>query len=123
MATTAISKIMKEAVFKMHHLLDKEFFNRSQEAAMRCGAVVNSCFVIGDLLYCANMGDCRSVLSRNGKAVNLSVDHKSTRRSEMNRVKQLGGYVSHGRVFGRLMISRAFGDFELKIKRDMQMNV
>ena len=31
--------------------------------------------------------------------------------------------MSNGRVFGRLMITRAFGDFELKIKRDMKMNV
>ena len=34
----------------------------------------------------------------------------------------MGGYVSLGRIFGRLMVTRAFGDFELKMKQDMDLN-
>ena len=81
-----ISSILKESLFKMHHLLDREYFNRSQEAAMHCGAACSVVFMIGDMLYCDNLGDCRTVLSRNGKAVNLSADHKSSRKSELRRV-------------------------------------
>ena len=53
----------------------------------------------------------------------MSVDHKATLKSEIERVKNLGGYVSQGRIFGRLLITRAFGDFELKMKQDMDMKI
>ena len=79
-----------------------------------CGAVATTCILLGNMLYCINLGDCRSVLCRNGQAINLSIDHKATLKSEIMRVEALGGYVTNGRVFGRLMITRAFGDFELK---------
>lgn len=82
-----ISSILKRSLFKMHHALDKKYFNRSREAAMHCGAACNIVFMIGDMLYCDNLGDCRTVLSRNGKAVNLSADHKSSRKSELRRVR------------------------------------
>ena len=39
------------------------------------------------------------------------------------RIQALGGRVSSGRVFGRLMITRAFGDFELKHEQDMDLKV
>ena len=74
------------------------------------------------MLYCVNLGDCRTVLCRNGRAVNLSVDHKANLKPEVDRIKKMGGYVSLGRIFGRLMITRAFGDFELKMKQDMDNN-
>mmetsp|Transcript_29062 Transcript_29062/g.38717 ORF Transcript_29062/g.38717 Transcript_29062/m.38717 type:complete len:146 (+) Transcript_29062:1113-1550(+) len=105
----------------MYNKLDKEFYDSSKEAAMQCGAVVSTCVMLGNMLFCVNAGDCRAVLCRSGKAVNMSLDHKSSRKSEVRRVKMLGGYVYHGRVFGRLMITRSFGDFEFKIKLDMNM--
>ena len=74
------------------------------------------------MLYCVNLGDCRTILCRNGRAVNLSVDHKANLKPEVDRIKKMGGYVSLGRIFGRLMITRAFGDFELKMKQDMENN-
>ena len=104
----------------MNRKLDRRFLELRREASMQCGAVVSTCILIGNMLYCVNVGDCRSVLCRAGKAINLSVDQKAARKSEALRVKRLGGYVSHGRVFGRLMISRSFGDFELKVKYDME---
>jgi len=67
------------------------------------------------MLYCANLGDSRAVLCRRGKALNLSQDHKASLESEIERVKANGGYISGGRVLGRLAITRAFGDFEMKV--------
>jgi serine/threonine protein phosphatase PrpC len=54
------------------------------------------------------------VLSRDGKAINLSNDHKVNREDEQARIKNDGGYIVFGRVLGRLAITRAFGDFECK---------
>lgn len=117
-----MSKIIKTCVYRMFKSLDKEFFDRNLEASKQCGAVATMCILIGNFLYCVNLGDCRSVLCREGRAVNLSVDHKATLPSEVERIKKVGGYVSQGRLFGRLMITRAFGDFELKLKQDMELN-
>lgn len=53
-------------------------------------------------------------MCRNGRALDLSVDHKAKRKDEQERIKSQGGYIVYGRVLGRLAISRAFGDFDCK---------
>ena len=116
------SEIIHQVFYRMYKMIDKEFFDRSKDAAKQCGAVVNSCLLIGNMLYCINLGDCRAVICRNGKAINMSVDQKATLESEVTRILNLGGTVCDERVFGRLMITRAFGDFELKLRQDMEMN-
>lgn len=73
----------------------------------------------------ANIGDSRIVLSRNKKAIDLTVDHKPNSASERERIEALGGKVLwHGlvdskghpiphtgvyRVNGNLALSRAIG--------------
>ena len=58
----------------------------------------------------ANAGDSRCVLSRGGKAIDLSVDHKPEDAVEKERIDKAGGFVtSDGRVNGNLNLSRAIG--------------
>ena len=70
--------------------------------------------IIGNHIFCANIGDSRAVLSRNGVAINLSLDHKASRPDEVERIKANDGSIQYDRVGGRLAITRAFGDFEFK---------
>eukprot|EP00249_Psilotum_nudum_P022549 c28559_g1_i3 orf=1153-2712(-) len=75
-------------------------------------AVIGACHII-----VANCGDSRAVLSRGGRAVALSVDHKPDREDEMARIEGAGGKVicwNGCRVFGVLAMSRAIGDHYLK---------
>ena len=65
-------------------------------------------------MYCVNLGDARAILSSEGKAIDLSVDYKASRKDEQERIKAQGGYIVFGRVLGRLAVTRAFGDFECK---------
>lgn len=44
-----------------------------------CGATAVVCVLLGNKLICANVGDARAILCRNGKAVDLSVDHKAVK--------------------------------------------
>jgi len=61
-----------------------------------------------------NAGDSRSVLSRNGKAVPMSFDHKPHLLPERQRIVSAGGSVDFNRVNGQLAVSRAIGDFSFK---------
>ncbi len=65
-------------------------------------------------IICANAGDSRSVLSKKGKAKDLSTDHKPDLPSEKRRIERANGYVEESRVNGMLALSRAMGDFEYK---------
>ncbi|MCO5604079.1 hypothetical protein L7F22_058236 [Adiantum nelumboides] len=61
----------------------------------------------------ANCGDSRAVLSKGGKAIPLSHDHKAERGDETNRIEAAGGRViawKGYRVGGMLAVSRAIGD-------------
>ena len=65
-------------------------------------------------IICANAGDSRAVLSKKGKAKDLSVDHKPDTPSEKRRIERANGFVEESRVNGMLALSRSIGDFEYK---------
>lgn len=86
-------------------------------------AVVNS----GSIVV-ANCGDSRAVLSRCGRAIPLSDDHKPDRPDELARIEEAGGrviYLNGARVLGILAMSRALGDKYLKpiVISDPEVNV
>lgn len=61
-------------------------------------------------LYVANVGDSRCVVSRDGKAIEMSLDHKPEDDPEAARIIRAGGRVTaDGRVNGGLNLSRAIG--------------
>ena len=55
------------------------------------GCTANVCLVHEKTLYCANSGDSRAVLSRNGRPEPLSYDHKPDDEWELNRIHKAGG--------------------------------
>jgi len=65
-------------------------------------------------MICANAGDSRTVLSKGGRAIDMSEDHKPELATELSRIQRSGGFVEDGRVNGMLALSRALGDFEYK---------
>ncbi len=63
-----------------------------------------------ETLFVANAGDSRCVLCRDGKAVDMSVDHKPEDDEERERIEKAGGKITgDGRVNGGLNLSRAIG--------------
>ncbi|XP_033251356.1 probable protein phosphatase CG10417 [Drosophila miranda] len=83
-----------------------------------CTAVV--CLLHGRDLYVANAGDSRCVISRNGKTIEMSLDHKPEDDEEATRIVKAGGRVTlDGRVNGGLNLSRALGDHAYKTNLEL----
>jgi len=66
------------------------------------------------IIYVANVGDTRAVLFNKNNITRLTFDHRADNAMERNRIKNSGGFIINNRVNGKLMITRAFGDFEFK---------
>merc|ERR1719326_1935517 len=69
------------------------------------------------VIYTAHLGDSRAVMSRGGSATRLTsmTDHKATDPLEGKRVIEAGGQIINDRVNGMLAMTRALGDFMLKM--------
>ncbi len=66
-----------------------------------------------NVLYVANVGDTRAVLSKSGHAERMSIDDKCDNPQENARVKGSGGIILDNRLGGVLAVTRAFGDHAL----------
>ncbi|CAG9831926.1 unnamed protein product [Diabrotica balteata] len=83
-----------------------------------CTAVV--ALLKGNELYVANAGDSRCIVCRDGKAIDMSFDHKPEDAPERERIVKAGGNVTgDGRVNGGLNLSRAIGDHAYKQNKDL----
>jgi serine/threonine protein phosphatase PrpC len=79
------------------------------------GSTAGIAMVIRDVIYTANVGDTRIVLSGpDGSIRQMSVDHRATDPAENELIVKRGGRVLFGRANGVLALSRSLGDGGLK---------
>lgn len=78
------------------------------------GTTALTVLVCGNSLVVANAGDCRAVLSRKGKAVDLSNDQKPSSPAERARIEAAGGFVEDEYLNGQLGVARALGDWHMQ---------
>lgn len=83
------------------------------DADLASGTTALAALVIGRCLVVANAGDCRAVLCRRGKAIEMSRDHKPICIREKKRIEASGGYVYDGYLNGLLNVARAIGDWHM----------
>lgn len=93
---------------------DDDMDDRDSAGLTESGSTAVTCLMVGRELYCANAGDSRAVLCRDGVAVPLSEDHKPMNDTEKTRIEKAGGFVEDKRVNGTLAVARAIGDFSFK---------
>ncbi|KAG6554867.1 hypothetical protein Mapa_003450 [Marchantia paleacea] len=106
----SLSEAVKNAFYKTDVALNNEFI-RHQE--WTCGTTALTAIISGRNLLVANAGDCRAVLSKRGKAVPMSRDHKPCCAMERSRIEAVGGYVYDGYLNGQLAVARALGDWHM----------
>ncbi|OHS95139.1 Protein phosphatase 2C 1 [Tritrichomonas foetus] len=76
-----------------------------------CGSTAAIVVVANDIIYTANMGDARIIISNeNNQIKRLSYDHRASDPYEKKLIEAKGGKVFMGRIYGMLMVSRCLGD-------------
>ncbi|CAD8176668.1 unnamed protein product [Paramecium pentaurelia] len=119
---------LRETFLKMDELLlTPEGQNEINEmkdnnGTIFAGCTANVALFYKNTLYVANAGDSRSVLCRENKNYDMSVDHKPENYEEKLRIEKAGGYVSDGRVNGNLNLSRTLGNLEYKSDSKLRSN-
>ncbi|XP_073303547.1 probable protein phosphatase 2C 59 [Primulina huaijiensis] len=107
----------KSAIADAYCHTDSEFLKSENNQNRDAGSTASTAILVGDRLLVANVGDSRAVISRGGKAIAVSRDHKPDQTDERQRIEDAGGFVMWAgtwRVGGVLAVSRAFGDRLLK---------
>ena len=81
------------------------------------GCTANVLFIKNNMIYVANAGDARCIMSVNGKVLTMSQDHKPNVLTEKHRIMKAGSIITaEGRIDGNLNLSRAIGDLAYKKK-------
>ena len=65
-------------------------------------------------LICANIGDSSGYLINKLSIKQITKQHKCEDSNEVQRIKDKGGIVFQGRIFGKLILTRTIGDREMK---------
>ena len=93
--------------------------DENEEDMETSGSTACTACVFEGKLVVANAGDSRCVVSRSGKAYDLTRDQKPSSKDEEERIKKAGGFIEDGYVNGLLGVSRAFGDWHFEgLKRN-----
>lgn len=107
---------------------DRDFVRHMPAEASESGTTALVVSIGQDTVCVANAGDCRAVLSRGGRAVNLTTDHKPCLPSEFARIQAAGGRIVRPDPRGPLRlvspdgrtglaVSRGLGDYSFKDPR------
>ncbi|KAJ0538057.1 putative protein-serine/threonine phosphatase [Helianthus annuus] len=104
---------LKKAIRNAYIKADQAFAENSS-VDISSGTTALTTLVFGRMMVVANAGDCRAVLGKRGKAIELSNDHKPNSLSERHRIEQLGGVIYDGYLNGQLSVARALGDWHMK---------
>lgn len=102
-------KAVKNAFVKADHA-----FADDSSLDISSGTTALTALIFGRTMLIANAGDCRAVMGKRGKAIELSKDHKPNCSSERLRIEKLGGVVYDGYLNGQLSVARALGDWHMK---------
>lgn len=131
----AIRFFFEDADFPQASEADKDFLNSVENSVRKAflhvdlaladdctissssGTTALTAMVFGRLLLVANAGDCRAVLCRKGRAVEMSQDHRPNYAAELQRIEESGGYIDDGYLNGVLSVTRALGDWDMKLPR------
>lgn len=99
--------------------LDYNFMFNNFQTSDNSGCTAIVALMVGKELHVASVGDCRAIVSRNGKAHALCTDHNADNNNEKARILMAGGKIylaadNTNRVNGQIQVTRSIGDRLMK---------
>lgn len=79
------------------------------------GTTANILMMKNNYIYLANVGDSLTVIYKNGQAIRLNQEHKTTLPSEYTRINKSGSKIMNNRIEGRLNLTRAIGIYNITL--------
>lgn len=83
----------KKAITKVYEQTDEAILSHNPDLGRGGSTAVTAILINGDKLWIANVGDSRAVLSKKGKAIQMSIDHEPN--FERSSIEKKGGFVSN----------------------------
>ncbi|KJP87042.1 hypothetical protein AK88_03326 [Plasmodium fragile] len=119
-----MSNSLKYAFHKMDEHLCRKTINNEEDNHSNFSSGSTACvsIIFDHMMYIANIGDSRCVLSKNGRAVVVTVDHRAGgNKKEEERIITSGGVLDdEGYLGGCLGVCRGFGSFDKKTKEKLK---
>ncbi|KAF4399138.1 hypothetical protein G4B88_023732 [Cannabis sativa] len=81
----------KAAISESYKQTDSDFLDSERDTYRDDGSTASTAVLVGNHLYVANVGDSRTIISKDGLAIPLSDDHKPNRSDERRRIENAGG--------------------------------
>ncbi|KAL6078084.1 Reticulocyte-binding protein 2 a [Balamuthia mandrillaris] len=117
-----------EHIIKAFAEVEELFLSRARRKGHKSGCCVTAAILVRSHLFVANLGDCRAVLAQRNHGwkafvaaqytpVFLTEDHEPIENKvERERLAKYGPELvdKDGRLLGKILVSRAFGDYSLK---------
>mmetsp|Transcript_16313 Transcript_16313/g.40183 ORF Transcript_16313/g.40183 Transcript_16313/m.40183 type:complete len:434 (+) Transcript_16313:228-1529(+) len=94
--------------------VESKVIEASHESRSYPGTTLTFGVVSENKVFTCNVGDSRVVLGRGTSGVPLTVDHGVEHTEDVGRVVAAGGWIENNRVNGRLSVTRAIGDLDMK---------
>lgn len=88
-----MNECVSSALKRTFSNLDENFYKKGDKMSSKCGSTAVVVFIMGNHIFCANIGDSRAALCRSGKVINLSYDHKPQRPDEVERIQNNQGFI------------------------------
>ncbi|RYR79750.1 hypothetical protein Ahy_A01g004554 [Arachis hypogaea] len=83
----------KLAISETYQGTDFQFLDFGKDTFQDDGSTASTAVLIDNHLYVANVGDSRTIISKAGKAIGLSEDHKPNRSDERKRIENVSSNV------------------------------
>eukprot|EP01017_Pseudomicrothorax_dubius_P002921 TRINITY_DN10274_c0_g1_i2.p1 TRINITY_DN10274_c0_g1~~TRINITY_DN10274_c0_g1_i2.p1 ORF type:complete len:307 (-),score=33.86 TRINITY_DN10274_c0_g1_i2:9-929(-) len=98
---------------EVFQLTDRNSLNRGESCA------ANVILIVEDTVYCANVGDSRTILFREDNTIVLTTDQSLENPEECARITRAGGIIQHKRINDITVRPRSLGILDLKTRTDL----
>ena len=99
---------IEDAFVQTFHQLN----NKIIECGYTDGSAANVVLITPNHYFVSNVGDSRCLLIREDSICILNEDHTITNPDELNRIRNVNGFIDHGKVNGEIVLTRTLGDVQ-----------